>query len=138
MPELAPVPERANALSYLVIGCAIDVHRALGPGFLESVYERALCVEFTRRGIPFDRQPTVRLQYQGEHVGELRLDLIVERLLIVELKCVDQFAAIHYAQTTSYLRATALPLALLLNFNVTSMRSGVRRVVNAAPCTRAL
>ena len=112
-----------------VLGAAIEVHRVLGPGFLESVYEEALGIELKLRGIPFKRQVSLGVQYKGERVGEGRMDLLVKDVLIVELKTVDTLAPIHKAQTISYLKATGLKLALLINFNVPVLKDGIKRVI---------
>ena len=128
---LTGVSPLANQASRRVIGAAIEVHRHLGPGFLESVYERALCVELRRLGIPFVCQPVIEIAYKGEVVGEGRLDLLVEGCLVVELKAIDAIAGIHIAQLRSYLLATGHQLGLLFNFNVRRLRDdGIRRVVN--------
>ena len=118
-----------DALARSVIGAAIEVHRYLGPGFLESVYERALCVELRLREIPFERQSVAAVEYKGEHVGEGRLDLLVADRLVVELKAVREISPIHKAVVVSYLRATGKSLGLLINFRVTRLKDGVRRVV---------
>lgn len=113
-----------------MIGSAIEVHRLLGPGFLESVYEEALCVELSLRGIPFARQVPVGVPYKGNTVGEARLDLLVDECLVVELKAVETIAPIHVAQVISYLKATRLRLGLLITFNVTWLRRGIKRVIH--------
>jgi GxxExxY protein len=118
-----------NALAYAVIGAAIEVHRLLGPGFLESVYEEALCVELTLRGIRFARQFPIGVQYKEQKVGEARLDLVVDDSLVVELKAVESIAPIHVAQILSYLKATRLRLGLLISCNVTTLRRGIKRVI---------
>ncbi len=112
-----------------VIGAAIEVHRHLGPGYLESVYEEALAIEFGLQGIPFERQKTISAIYKGRHVGEGRLDFLVAGQLIVELKTVDALAPIHKAQVISYLKATQLDLGLLLNFKAPVLRKGIKRVI---------
>ena len=99
-----------------VIGCMIEVHRRLGPGFLESVYHRALEVEMGFRGIAFETEKEVPLVYRGASVGCHRLDLFVADELVVELKTVEEIAAIYYAQVRSYLKAIDKPLGLLANF----------------------
>ena len=121
--------EEVDRLAYAVNGAAIEVHRVLGPGFRESTYEEALCVELALRGIPFARQVTVTLDYQGHTVGEGRLDLLIGGALIVELKAVDKLDDIHTAQVISYLKATGHRLGLLLNFNVPALKDGMKRVV---------
>ena len=118
-----------DQLAHGVIGAAIEVHRLLGPGFLESVYEEALCVELKLRGIPFTRQAALGVDYKGHAVGEGRLDLLVGDALVVELKAVDALAPIHSAQLLSYLKATGYQLGLLINFNVPVLRNGIKRVV---------
>ena len=125
-PELA---DELNGLSSAVIGVAIEVHRILGPGFAESVYEEALCVELAERGIPFVRQSAIQVRYKGRRVGEGRLDLLVASVLIVELKVVDALAPVHTSQLLSYLKATGHPLGLLINFNVPRLMQGVKRLV---------
>jgi GxxExxY protein len=118
-----------DQLAHEVIGAAIEVHKILGPGFLESVYEEALCVELKLRGIPHKRQHVVGVEYKGHVVGDGRMDILVRDTLIVELKTVENLAPIHVAQTLSYLKTTGYALALLINFNVPVLKDGIRRVV---------
>lgn len=118
-----------DRLAYSVIGAAIEVHSLLGPGYLESVYEEALAVELKLRGIAFERQVSVAVKYKGQDVGTARLDLLIGRQLVVELKAVDALAPIHEAQVISYLKALNLPLGLLINFNVPLLKSGIKRIV---------
>ena len=127
-----PSPE-VDALARSVIDAATEVHRHLGPGFLESVYEEALAVELGLRQIPFERQRPLPVSYKGRNVGEGRLDLLIAGKLPVELKAVEALAPIHKAQVISYLKATGLQLGLLINFNVPVLRSGVQRVVLSLP-----
>jgi GxxExxY protein len=101
----------------------------LGPGFLESVFEEALCVELRLRDVPFARQVGVAVGYKGQTVGENRLDFLVGGCLIVELKAVESLLPIHSAQVLSYLKATRMQLALLINFNVPILKAGIKRVV---------
>jgi GxxExxY protein len=112
-----------------VIGAAIEVHRVLGPGFLESVYEEAVAIELAVRNIPFERQVAIGVEYRGQQVGEGRLDLLVGGALIVELKAVEALAPIHTAQVISYLKTTGRLLGLLINFNVPVLKEGIRRIV---------
>ncbi len=126
---MAEPDKQLDQLAHAVIGAGIEVHRALGPGFLESVYEDALCLELNLRNIHFDRQYVIAVNYKGHQVGEGRLDILVERRLIVELKAVEELAPIHTAQALSYLKATGLKLALLMNFNVPTLKDGIRRIV---------
>jgi GxxExxY protein len=114
-----------------VIGAAIEVHRHLGPGYLEFVYQRAMEIELELRGLGTERQVPLELHYKGMIVGRGRIDLVVERRLVVELKSVSALAPIHLAQALSYLRATDLTLALLINFNTTRVRDGIQRVVRS-------
>lgn len=118
-----------DQLAHAVIGAAIEVHRALGPGFLESVYEEALSFELEQRAVPFTRQHVISVSYKGRPVGEGRLDMLVAGWLVVELKAVDVLAPIHMAQVISYLKATGHKLGLLINFNVPILKQGIRRVV---------
>lgn len=105
------------------------MHRILGPGYLEVVYEQALAIELKRRRIGFERQAAVEVVYRGQRVGQGRVDFIVERSLLVELKAVREFAPVHRAQVVSYLKATGLSLGLLINFNVRVLGSaGIMRV----------
>ena len=122
-----------DSLAAQVVDAALDVHRTLGPGFLESVYEEALSVELRLRGIPHCRQAPVTVQYKGFSVGEGRIDLLVDGSLVVELKAVESLAPIHVAQVLSYLKASRLHLGLLITFNVPQLRRGVRRVVLSRP-----
>ena len=121
--------DEVEELAHAVIGAAIEVHRLLGPGYLEAIYEEALSMELTIRGVPFARQVAVPVTYKGRKLGENRLDLLVGRRLIVELKAVDTLAPIHTAQVLSYLKATNNPLALLINFNVPVLKNAVKRVI---------
>jgi GxxExxY protein len=121
--------KRTDELAHAVIGAAIEVHRQLGPGFLESVYEEALCVELAVRELLFERQKEINVAYKGHQIGRQRIDLLVGQALIVELKTVEELAEIHKAQVISYLKATRLPLGLLINFNVPILKNGIQRVV---------
>jgi GxxExxY protein len=118
-----------DKLAAVVVDAALDVHRTLGPGFLESVYEEALSVELASRGVPIERQLKLTVKYKGYTVGEGRIALLVGNELVVELKAVEALAAIHVAQVVSYLKATNRSLGLLINFNTTLLRNGLRRVV---------
>ncbi len=118
-----------DLLARAVIGAAIEVHRQLGPGFLESVYEQALAIEFAERGLSFARQVEIAVNYKGQRVGEGRLDFLVGGLLIIELKAVESLAPIHTAQVLSYLKTTGFQLGLLINFNVPVLKQGLRRVI---------
>ena len=126
--QVEPVAE-LDALTHRVIGCAIAVHRVLGPGHLEAAYESALCIEFGEQRISFERQFPVTLKYHDQSIGEYRLDLLVDGKLIVEIKTVEQLAPIHHAQLLAYLKATSKQLGLLINFNTTILKHGIKRVV---------
>ena len=115
-------------LSTKIIGAAIEVHRALGPGFLENIYEAALKVDLDEHGLKYEYQKEVKVKYLGAVVGTHRLDLVVEKKIIVELKALSDLADIHFAQLRSYLKATGLKVGLLLNFGKPTLE--IRRVVN--------
>ena len=117
-----------EALSRKIIGAAIEVHRELGPGFLENIYEEALKIEFSEHNLNFDYQKEIKIKYLGTEIGTHRLDLLVEKKIIVELKAVKEFSDIHFAQLRSYLRATGLKIGLLLNFAKPTVE--IKRIVN--------
>ncbi|MEX1016690.1 MAG: GxxExxY protein [Phycisphaeraceae bacterium] len=116
-----------------VIGAAIEVHRMLGPGFPESIYEEALCIELAERDVPFLRQSAVEVHYKGRRVGEGRLDLWVDQKLVVELKAVEEVLPKHRAQGKAYLCATGNQLALVINFHEAVLKDGIHRVVLTHP-----
>ncbi len=117
-------------LSHQVIGAAIEVHRELGPGLLESAYEESLCYELSLRGLRFQRQLEMPVRYKNVTLDcGYRLDLLVEDSLILELKSVEEVAPIHKAQLLTYLRLSGKHVGLLLNFNVTVMKDGIVRMV---------
>ena len=120
-----------NDCSNLIIGAAIEVHRELGVGLLESAYELAMAVELEQRGLRFERQIPLAASYKGVALGDAyRIDLLVEGSVIVEIKAVASLAPIHSSQLLTYLRLAHKRLGLLLNFHSGSMRSGIKRVVN--------
>ena len=120
-----------NELSHLVVGCAMRVHTALGPGLLESAYEACLQYELIKLGLRVEAQKPLPLVYESVKLEcGYRVDLLVEGKLIIEVKAVDALAEIHFAQVLTYLRLSNLRLALLLNFNVVHMKDGIRRIVN--------
>jgi GxxExxY protein len=118
-----------DLLAHEIIGAAIEVHRLIGSGYLESVYEEALSVELSLRDIPFARKVIIGVNYKGRAVGEGRLDFLVGGKLVVELKAVDMLAPIHTAQVLSYLKATSRQLGLLINFNTPILKNGLKRIV---------
>ena len=115
-------------LSSRIIGAAIEVHRELGPGFLEAIYEEALKVELPEQSMHCDSQKEIKIEYLGVEIGVHRLDLLVEKKIIVELKAVKELTDIHFAQLRSYLKAAGLRVGLLLNFAKPTLE--IRRVVN--------
>lgn len=115
--------------AHRVIGAAIEVHRHLGPGLLEAVYEEAMAHEFDLRGIPYFRQAPVQIPYKSITAGEGRCDYVVAQCLPVELKATDGIHPVFVAQTMNYLRALDRPLALIINFNAMILKDGIRRVV---------
>ncbi|HMO53526.1 MAG TPA: GxxExxY protein [Tepidiformaceae bacterium] len=119
-----------NTLSRRVIGAAIEVHRTLGPGYHEALYEAAMAVELRLQGIPFSSQVSVEVGYKGHAVGAGRIDMLVDNALVLELKAIEQLLPLHEAQLLSYLKTTGHRLGLLINFNTVHLRKGVRRVVN--------
>jgi GxxExxY protein len=123
-----PSPQ-ADEFARLVIGAAIEVHQALGPGYLESVYEKALRVEFDVRGIPFENQLKVQVTYRDQVVGQGRVDFVIGGILPVEIKAVAGLLPVHQAQLISYLKMTNLQLGLLVNFNVPLLKHGIKRVI---------
>ena len=120
-----------NQISSKVIGAAIDIHKSLGPGLLESAYEECLCHELYLRSISYERQKALPVLYKSKKLDcGYRLDIVVENLIILELKSCEKFEPIHKAQLLTYLKLSKLNLGLLLNFNVPLMRDGIMRVVN--------
>jgi len=123
--------EQLNELSHRIIGAAMEVHKTLGPGLLEVVYEDCLIVELQQRGIKVQRQVERPIIYKGTEVGHpLRIDMLVEDCIIVELKTVSELLDLHTAQLLSYLKLSSLKLGLLINFNSVLLQDGLRRVVN--------
>ena len=120
-----------NQLSSKIIGAAIEVHRALGPGLLESAYETCLCHELKLRRLSFENQKSLPLVFKGEELDcGYRLDIVVDNAIILELKSCEKIEPIHKAQLLTYLKLSGLKLGLLLNFNVPIMRDGIVRIVN--------
>ena len=118
-----------DATARTVIGAAIEVHRELGPGYLESVYETALSAEFELQEIPFERQRAFSLNYKHTRVGEGRIDFLVAGCLVVEIKTVERLLPIHKAQVISYLKATGSRVGLLINFNERILKTGIQRII---------
>ncbi len=120
--------EPENELTRRVIGCAIEVHRTFGPGLLESVYEACLCYELEMAGLALRRQIQLPIVYKGHQVDAgLRIDVLVEQTLLLEIKSVQQVLPVHEAQLLTYLRVSGLKMGLLLNFSEETMKQGIRR-----------
>jgi GxxExxY protein len=120
-----------NEISEKIIGAAIEVHKFFGPGLVEQIYEESLCHEFRLRGIQFERQKPVPIYYKGVKLGvPLRLDLIIEEKVIVDLKAKEEVFALDRAKLLSYLRLTGLRLGLIINFHSVLLKDGIERVVN--------
>lgn len=117
-----------DPLTRRIIGCAVEVHRCLGPGLLESTYEEAVCVELTGNQLTYERQVVTTVVYKDHVVGEYRPDLVVERRVVVEVKSVAALQPVHQAQILSYMRLLKMPVGLLINFNHAVLRTGVRRL----------
>ena len=122
----------SNGLTETIIGAAIDVHRELGPGLLELSYEACLCFELLSLGLDIERQKPLPITYKNQRVDcGYRLDLLVEGVIVVEVKAIERFERVHFAQLLSYLRFANCQVGLLLNFNVAILsRNGIKRVVN--------
>ena len=118
-----------DPLTRRIIGCAMEVHRQLGPGLMEPTYEEALCIELRDQGLSIQRQTRVPIYYKGHLIGEHRPDLIVQERVVVEVKSVDRLIGVHQAQLLAYMRLLKMPVGLLLNFNGEVLRTGIRRLV---------
>ena len=129
MREFEPIPEQDEALAKKIIGAAIEVHRELGPGFLESIYRKAMAYELSSQRIQVEEEKEILVPYKDIQIPGQRLDLRVGGRIIVELKCVEEFAPIHQAQLISYLKATGLRLGLLINFKNQRVKDGIKRIV---------
>lgn len=128
--QRAPIPERLEQIATLVVHAAYTVHKKLGPGLLESVYEICLAHELQKAGLRVERQVALAIEYDGIRIeGALRLDLLIEGCFVVEVKAVEQLLPVHRAQVLTYLRMLGQRLALLINFDVELIRSGIHRVV---------
>ena len=120
-----------DELSYKVIGCAMEVHKTLGPGLFENIYEQALVHELTLNGIPVKTQVEIEINYKGTNLGNgLRLDVLVDNTLIVELKSVEDLKPLHHKQLLTYLRLTDKRVGLLINFNTENLKDGIKRIAN--------
>ena len=128
----APRAPRKHELDWLtdkIIGCAIEVHRNLGPGLMEATYENAFCFELSAAGLKFERQVPYPILYKGRKIGEYRLDLVVEDSVVVEIKSVERFDPVFEAQVIAYLKISGKRVGLLINFNTDLLKKGIRRFV---------
>ncbi len=123
------LPPELDALIQKVIGLAMEVHTALGPGYMETIYERAMCYELDKASIAYLRQIEILVPYKDINIPGQRLDLLIEKQLILELKAVDQINAIHQAQILSYMKSQRIRAGLIINFKVQHLRLGIRRFV---------
>jgi len=129
------LPNRLNSITESIIRCALDVHRSLGPGMLESTYEACLTFELLEKGLAVERQVPMPLIYKNRRMDVgYRLDLLVEKAVVVEVKAIERLQPVHSAQLLAYLRSSGCKVGLLLNFNVHQLiRGGLKRVVNGFP-----
>ncbi len=125
----SPLPAAVEQMIRDTIGCCIAVHRALGPGLYERIYSRAICLELTATGIPFEREKRYQVRYRGELLSEQKLDFIVGNQIVLEIKSVDQLAPIHHKQVLNYMQVARLRAGLLINFNVMTLPEGLSRKV---------
>ncbi len=123
------LPDELERLAHNTIGCCIQVHRVLGPGLLEQIYVKAICLELEASGIPCEREKPFPVFYRGHLLCQQRVDLVVGDRLVVEIKAVEHLHPAHHAQAMSYLRASGLKLALLMNFNGAILQDGLERIV---------
>ena len=124
-----PLADDVEALIHRTIGCCIAVHRALGPGLLESICSRAVCIELEMCGLPFEQEKLIPVFYRGQLLCHQRLDIVVDNRLILEIKSVERLNPVHHAQLLSYLAISKLKVGLLLNFNVPVLQDGIKRIV---------
>jgi GxxExxY protein len=125
----SPLDEATEKLITVIIGCAIAVHKELGPGLLESIYRRALCIELAATGLSFEVERQIPVIYRETLLCYQRLDIVVEGKVLIEIKAVDRLAPIHFAQVLCYLRvAKTIPVALLMNFNTAILPDGLKRI----------
>ena len=125
----SPLSPEADSVMSQTIGCAIAVHRALGPGFIESIYRKAMCIELESRNLAYEKERSIRVTYRGVEIPGQRVDFIIEGLIVVEIKAVARLDQVHRAQLISYLKTTGLHGGLLINFRVPLLKDGIRRLV---------
>ena len=119
-----------NQITEKIIGCAIEIHRELGPGLLESIYESALCIEVDSIGLAYERQKSLSVIYKNKSLGNFRVDLVVDGSVVLELKSVERYDPLFEAQILSYMKLGHYPLGLLINFNVEILKDGIKRLMN--------
>jgi GxxExxY protein len=124
-----PLSDDLEAIVHRTIGCCITVHRTFGPGLSERAYTRAVCTELSAEQISFETEKCYPVFYRDRLICEKRVDFVIEQQLILEIKSVEQLAALHWAQVRSYLRISKLPVAMLMNFNVAVLPDGMKRIV---------
>ena len=129
MVRTSPKEFPSKEVTERIISCALEVHSTLGPGLLESVYEEALAHEFTLRGIKYEKQKEISLEFKGKDIGRHRIDFLVENEVVLELKAVESMHKIYQAQILTYLRATKKRVGLLINFNVERLKDGIKRLI---------
>lgn len=120
--------KKRDPLTEAIIGAAIEVHRNLGPGLSEKLYEKALCLELTEWGLRYERQKMVEVKYKGRRIGIHRIDLLVEDAVVLELKSVSAILPVHRAQVLNYLQISDCKIGLIINFDVTVLKTGIRRL----------
>lgn len=129
--KLTVINDQTERLAANIVDCIFKIHQYFGPGMLESLYERALCKELSKRGLSFERQTQIAVFYEGELLEEgFRADIIVENRILLELKACEKLLPVHRAQTLSYIRLGNKPLGFLINFNVPVIKNGIVRIIN--------
>jgi GxxExxY protein len=127
---IEPLKERRlNKITQRIIGCAIEVHKNLGPGLLESIYANALCMELDEKRIEYEKEASIAATYKGRNIGEYRIDILVENEIIVELKATEKENDLHQAQLLSYLKLLNKNVGLLINFNKKFLKDGIKRII---------
>lgn len=125
----SPLDEEVESLVAQIIGCCIAVHRELGPGLLEFIYRRAVCIELEAAGLPFEIEKRIPVMYRGQLLCHQRLDILVAGRVLIEIKAVERLAPVHHAQVMCYLRVSTLRVALLMNFNSAVLPDGLKRII---------
>lgn len=118
-----------NKLSETIIKCAIEIHRNLGPGLLENVYQKAFCIELNMAGLNFENEKAIEIKYKDQMIGQFRLDILVENKIVVELKSVERNDPLFEAQILSYMKLGGYKLGLLINFNNKLLKEGIKRLI---------